>query len=141
PRAAALYKKILKINRDDEATQLKLADVSARQGLLADARALLQAVAARRRLRSDRRGEAEMIIRLGMLDPSDVEARFAAARTLEATGRPDEAAEVYKALHADLTGKGRPERALEALQALARVGPLDAGARAALARAALESGE
>ena len=59
PKAAALYKKILKLRRDDEAAQLQLADVSARQGLLADAKALLNAVAARRRLRSDRRGEAE----------------------------------------------------------------------------------
>jgi len=141
PRAAALYKKILKINRDEETAQLQLAEVSARQGLVADARALLQAVAARRRMRSDRRGEAEIVIRLGTLDPSDVEARFAAARALEAAGRGDEAAERYRTLHADLTEKGRTERALEALRELSRLGPLDAGARASLARAAFEAGD
>lgn len=141
PRAAALYKKILKIHRDDEAAQLQLADVSARQGLFADAKALLQAVAARRRLRSDRRGEAEIVIRLGTLDPSDIDARFGAARTLETSGRDEEAAALYRTLHADLMEKGRTERALEALRALERLGPLDADARAALARAALAAGD
>jgi tetratricopeptide (TPR) repeat protein len=37
PKAAALYKKLLKLNPDDEASQLQLADISQRQGLLADA--------------------------------------------------------------------------------------------------------
>ena len=52
PKAAALYKKILKFNRDDEHTQLQLAEISARQGLFADARTYLNAVATRRRNRS-----------------------------------------------------------------------------------------
>ena len=39
PRAAAIYKKILKIKPDDEAVQLNLGEISAKQGLLADAKA------------------------------------------------------------------------------------------------------
>ena len=141
PKAAALYKKILKLRRDDEAAQLQLADVSARQGLLADAKALLNAVAARRRLRSDRRGEAEIVVRLGTLDPSDIDARLAAARTLETLGRSDEAAGQYKALHADLQEKGRTHEALDALREFARLSPLDTEARGILARVALQSGD
>ena len=38
PKAAALYKKILKLQPQDEVTQIQLADISARQGLLADAK-------------------------------------------------------------------------------------------------------
>ena len=37
PKAAALYKKILKIKPDDEPSQLKLGEISAKQGLLVDA--------------------------------------------------------------------------------------------------------
>ena len=51
PRAAALHKKILKIRPDDEAAQLQLGELSARQGLLADAKSYFSVVAERRRLR------------------------------------------------------------------------------------------
>ena len=51
PKAAALYKKILKIVPDDEQSQLHLADISVKLGLLADAKSYLTAVAARRRAR------------------------------------------------------------------------------------------
>jgi tetratricopeptide (TPR) repeat protein len=141
PKAAALYKKILKINKDDEATQLQLAEISARQGLLADAKAHLSAVAARRKSRGDRRGEAEIIVRLGTIDPADLDARLAAAHMLEEMGEDDDAAQRYKALHGDLTEKGRTEEALEALRALVRIRPLDGEARGALARAAIEAGD
>ena len=42
PKAAALYKKLLKVRPDDEATQLQLAEISAKQGLLLDAKIVLQ---------------------------------------------------------------------------------------------------
>lgn len=45
PRAAALYKKILKIKSDDESVQLNLAEISAKQGLLADAKSYFVTVA------------------------------------------------------------------------------------------------
>ncbi len=47
PKAAALYKKILKITPDDETVQLHLAEISVRQGLLADAKSYFAAVAGR----------------------------------------------------------------------------------------------
>ena len=141
PKSAALYKKILKINRDDEAAQLQLAELSVRQGLLADAKSQLKAVAARRRTRSDRRGEAEIIVRLGALDPADIDARLAAARTLESMGQNDEAADQYQSLHADLEEKGRRHEALDALREVVRLRPHDAGARGVLAREALQAGD
>jgi pilus assembly protein FimV len=56
PKAAALYKKILKISPNHEQSQLQLADLSAKQGLLADAKSYYQIVAARRRAAGDVRG-------------------------------------------------------------------------------------
>ena len=49
---------------------MQLADISARQGLLADAKSHLNAIAARRRAKGDRRGAAEIVVRLGTIDPS-----------------------------------------------------------------------
>ncbi|HVB37433.1 MAG TPA: tetratricopeptide repeat protein, partial [Vicinamibacterales bacterium] len=79
-KAAALYKKILKIRPLDEPTLLQAADIAARQGLLADARSYLTAVIDRRTARGDARGAAEIRVRLGGIDPGDVEASLAAAR-------------------------------------------------------------
>ncbi len=141
PKAAALYKKILKFNRDDEHTQLQLAEISARQGLFADARTYLNAVATRRRNRSDRRGEAEIVVRLGEIDPADIPARMSAARTLEEMGETATAAARYKSIHDDLIEKGQTAEAVAALRQFARLSPDDRDARAALAKAALDSGD
>jgi len=75
PKAAALYKKILKITPDQESVQLHLAEISAKQGLLADAKAYFVTIAARRRARGDRAGADEITVRLGRLDPADFDAR------------------------------------------------------------------
>lgn len=141
PKAAAIYKKILKINKDDETSQLQLAEISALQGLLADAKSHLNAVAARRKARGDRRGEAEIIVRLGSVDPADFDARLAAAQMLEQMGEEDEAAQRYKALYADLIEKDRAAEALDVLRTLVRIRPSDVEARAALARSALDAGD
>jgi tetratricopeptide (TPR) repeat protein len=141
PKAAALFKKILKINPQDEAIQIKLADISARQGLLADAKSYLNAIAARRRSKGDRRGEAEIIVRLGSIDPADFEARLLAARTLEDMGEQDEAGRRFRALHDDLLEKGRADEAIEALKEFVRINPLEREARSLLAKAALDRGD
>src|SRR5215218_3503742 len=82
PKAAALYKKILKIKPDEESVQLHLGEISARQGLLADAKAYFLAVATKRKARGDRAGGDEIVVRLGSLDPGDFDARVLAAKTL-----------------------------------------------------------
>ncbi len=137
PRAAALYKKILKFVPDDETTQLQLAELSARQGLLADAKSYLNAVARRRRSRGDRSGAAEIVLRLGSIDPADIDARLAAARTADEMGDPAGAATRYRALHADLMEKGRTTDALIALGQAVRLNPQDRDGRVQLARVAV----
>lgn len=141
PKAAALYKKILKIKPDDEIVQLHLADISARQGLLADAKAYLVAVAGKRQARGDRAGADEIVVRLGALDPGDFEARGLAAQTLAQSGEEIGAAIQYRSMHADLSEKGRPEEALAALREAVRLNPEDVEGRVELARAAIEQGD
>jgi tetratricopeptide (TPR) repeat protein len=140
PRAAALYKKILKIKPDDETTQLQLGELSARQGLLADAKSYFTSVADRRRARGDSTGADEMIVRLGSLDPSDIDSRVAAARALEKSGETIGAAMRFRELHADLLDKNRTE-ALAALREAVRLNPDDREGRAELAREAVTRGD
>jgi tetratricopeptide (TPR) repeat protein len=140
PKAGALYKKILKIQPDDESIQLVLAEVSTKQGLLADAKTQLHAVADRRRARGDHKGAAEIAIRVGTLDPSDFDARHAAARIVEEMGDTEGAAARYRAIHDDLLEKGRTAEALEALRHVVRLNPQDHAGRAALVRTAVQAG-
>ena len=100
-----------------------LADISTRQGLLADAKSYLTAVGARRRARGDRDGVADIAIRLGSLDPTDFAARLDAARTLEEMGRGDEAALRFRAVYDDLQSDDRIAEALDALRHAVRLNP------------------
>ncbi len=140
-KAAALYKKILKIIPDHEASQLHLADISAKQGLLADAKAHLAAVGARRLARGDRRGADEIVIKQGEIDPGDVDARTAAARLLAERGDASLAAARFRELYADLQEKGRTDDALSALRETVRLDPTDVQSRTALAKAAVAAGD
>jgi tetratricopeptide (TPR) repeat protein len=141
PKAAALYKKILKIVPDNEPAQLWLGEISARQGLLVDAKSYLNAVAARRRARGDRKGADEITIRLGTIDPSDIPARVAAARALALGGDEKRAASSFRDLHADLLGKDREGEALDMLREAVRLNPADLEGRSILAKTALAHGD
>jgi tetratricopeptide (TPR) repeat protein len=141
PKAAALYKKILKISPDDEPTQLQLADISTRQGLLSDAKAYLTLVASKRRARGDHRGADEIVAQLGTLDPSDIDARLAGARALVQSGDEAGAAARFRDMYDDLREKGREAPALEALREAVRYNPGDRQGRAILAKAAVAAGD
>jgi tetratricopeptide (TPR) repeat protein len=140
-KAGAIYKKLLKLRPDDESVQLALADISHKQGLLADAKAQLQVIAEKRRNRGDRAGAARIVVQLGSVDPADFDARTLAARTLVEMGDEDAAAASYRALHDDLLEKGREADALQALHEAASLSPHDDESRVVLARAALLSGD
>jgi tetratricopeptide (TPR) repeat protein len=141
PKAAALYKKILKIVPEDEKSQLALADISIRLGLMADAKSYLTAVATRRRTRGDTHGANEMVVRLGIVDPADIEARLAGARVMAESGDEGGAAARFRDLYVDLLEKGRPADALKALGEAVRCNPGDREGRALLAKAAVAEGK
>jgi tetratricopeptide (TPR) repeat protein len=140
-KASAIYKKLLKLTPDDESAQLNLAELSQKQGLLADAKAQLNAVEARRRGRGDRAGAAEIVLRRGALDPADFDARAAGARMLAEMGRTDDAAAWFRSIHDDLLEKDRPREALDALRESVELNPYDHEARGTLAKAAVQAGD
>jgi tetratricopeptide (TPR) repeat protein len=97
-KAAAHFKKVLKIAPGDERAQLRLAEISARQGLLIDARAYYGAVERRRRQDGDQTGADEILVAIGELDPDDLGARIAAAQAVERLGPGPDALARYRSL-------------------------------------------
>jgi tetratricopeptide (TPR) repeat protein len=140
PRAAAIYKKILKIKPDEETVLLNLGEIYAKQGLLADAKGHFMSVANKRRARGDKAGADEIVVRLGSLDPSDFDARVLAATTLAQNGDEIAAAMLYRSMHQDLREKGRLIEAQAALREAVRHNPDDVEGRAELARTAVAEG-
>lgn len=141
PKAAALFKKIIKVKANDEYALIRSGDVAAKLGLLADAKAAYQAVGERRRKIGNIRGAAEMAVRLGMVDPDDYEARFTAARAARDLGDTDTATREFRAVAAWFTGEGRVEDARTAYRDLLELDPTDDDARAHVLAADIASGE
>ncbi len=116
PKAAALYKKILKIKPDDEYSMLQSGDLAAKQGTLADAKQFFLQVAERRKGRGDRKGAAEIAIRLGTLDPEDLDARLRAGQLAAEMGDTAIALREYREVAAKLEKQDRHADALVPLQ-------------------------
>jgi tetratricopeptide (TPR) repeat protein len=125
PKAAALYKKIIKIRPDDEHALLQAGEMAAVQGVLVDARTYLNKVAERRLARGDRQGAAKIRVRLGSLDPLDFEARCTAARARVEVGDLPGAIGDFKVIASDLADKGRQTDSMAALREAADLDPND----------------
>jgi tetratricopeptide (TPR) repeat protein len=141
PKAAALYKKILKIKPDDENAMWHLATISAKQGLLVAARQYFGAVAEKRRARGDDRGETEIRVRLDELDSSDVESRIAAARTRAQLGDIKTAVARLKSIAVDLQQKNRDADVLRVLSEAQQFDPDDSDLRRLLLQAFASRGD
>ena len=72
-KAAALYKKILKVRPDADDALMQAGELAAEQGLLAEARSFFTTAADGRRHRGDARGALEVVARIRGLDTADVE--------------------------------------------------------------------
>ena len=141
PKAAALFKKIIKVKPLDEYAQIRSGDVAAKQGLLADAKAAYQAVGERRRKMGNIRGAAEMAVRLGMVDPEDFSARFTAAKAARDLGDTDTALREFRAVAEWFSKEARQDEARSAYRDLLELDPSDDVARAHVLAADIASGE
>ena len=140
PRAAALYKKALKIQPEHQHTLLRLSEIATRQGLLADARMYLRALGRQRRDRGDTLGAAECLVRLALLEEADAETKLAGARAAQALGNPAQAVELFRDAAEELRKVGRDADAIEALSEAVAMMPSDMHLRAYLARECLIAG-
>ena len=141
PKAVALYKKILKIKPDEERAMWHLGNISARQGLLVEARSNFVLLAERRRARGDAKGVAEVRIRLGDLDGADLETRLAGVRARVELGDPKAAVDRLKQDAADLQEKGKDADSLEMLTEAAQIDPEDMSLRQMLVQAYIARGD
>jgi len=120
-KAAAIYKKILKLKPDHEHALLQISEILAGQRLYADARGHLGALIALRDGRGDKRGALQVKVRLGSLDPDDYEGRLQAASARIEMGDVGGALNDLKEIAAELSEKGRHAEAIEALQEAAKL--------------------
>lgn len=141
PKASALYKKILKLAPHDEHALVQAAEAAAAQRLLADARTFFLAAAEQRRARGDAAGVARIVVRLGALDPADIDARMAAARARVDLDDTLGAIADLTQLATELAEKGRDDEALRPLRAILECDPASAHARTELARILLGRGD
>src|SRR5687768_1931653 len=122
PKSAALYKKALKIKSDHEHSLLRLSEIAAQQGLLADARMYLGLLDRQRRDRGDERGAAECVVRLALLEEADADAKLAGARAAQALGDTPRAATLFKEAAEEFA---KANRQADVIDALAEAAVLD----------------
>jgi tetratricopeptide (TPR) repeat protein len=139
PKAAALFKKILKIKPDDEYATLQSGDLAAKTGKLLEAKGYFEQVLARRQKKGDKKGSTEIAIRLGTLDPEDLDARLKAARLAVDTGDTTTALKEYKDVAARLEKLEKYEEALGPLKAAYEIDKADDRLRSRLFNAFLGS--
>ena len=122
-KAAAIYKKILKLQPDHERALLQAAELVAGQGLYADARAYLNTVLEKRRASGDVRGAAMAKVRIGGLDPNDYAARVEGAKARLEMNDTNGAVNELTTVADELSEKARYDEAIEALRLAATVDP------------------
>jgi tetratricopeptide (TPR) repeat protein len=124
-KAAAVYKKILKLKPDHEHTLVQVSEILGSQGRYADARFHLNTLIELRKAKGDVRGALQAKVRLGSLDPEDYEGRMTAASARIEMGDKAGALSDLKEIAGELTDKGRQPEAIEVLREAAKLNPDD----------------
>ena len=138
-KAAASYRKVLKLDPGHEGALLQLVEACAQQGQLADAKTHLQAAVEKRKARGDQEGADTLAIRLAELDPNDFEARLQAAKIRVRTGKVVTADLI--ALAQELDSRKRTSDAEELLEEVVKRDPAATDVSLRLAKAALARDE
>jgi tetratricopeptide (TPR) repeat protein len=141
PKAAAVYKKVLKIRPDDEHTLMRLAELATRQGVFVDAKGFYRQLAETRRKRGDERGAEEVAILVGEIDPGDAESKVQASAAAQRLGNTAKALD-FLAQAADAYDKQkRPADALKVLTDAVALAPDDVDMRSRLIKGLMAQGD
>jgi tetratricopeptide (TPR) repeat protein len=137
-KAAALYKKIIKIRPDDDHAALRAAELSSQLGLGGDARSLLHDVFQQRLRRADRSGARQAALKMAALDAANVVGRLDAARMFADLGDAHTASEHLRAAGQWLLHQGRAAEAERAWREALRFDPGETQTRHLLVQALLD---
>ena len=138
-KAAALYKKALKVDPGCEEALSQLAEIAVGQELLADATLYWNRLVQHRRERNDAPGVAQALMRLASLPVAKADTKLAAARAAESHVSGAETARLFASAAEALSREGRTGDALEAwIEAARRTD--DVAVRQPAARACLDAG-
>ncbi len=137
PKAAALYKKVLKIAPEHAHALTQLVEIAVAQGMTLDARTSLLALVEIHQSRGDAEALGVALRRLADLDPNDVALQQRAADVQAKAGDAQGAVDRLKQLAARLSDAGRADDSLRVWQAVHALEPSHADTRLLLARAAL----
>ena len=141
PKSAALYKKALKLEPENEHILLQLAEIGERQGKFVDAKQFLKQVARQRQGRGEDRAAAECVLRLGSLPEADVESKVAAVQAAQQLGDAFRGVELLKEAAQLLEKQNKRNEALQMLSDAAEIDPFDSELRVRLAREFLAIGQ
>jgi len=97
-KAIAMYKKVLKLDADNEVVALRLAELYARQSLIGEAAHMYAIVAESHRRNGRIRDSLKILKRSAELDPSNLKIRLGLAQSYEREGFTAEAAESFRTL-------------------------------------------
>lgn len=140
-KAAALYKKILKLSPADEHALMRSAELAAAQGLTADVRTFMTTLGQLALRRGDRERAVLLARKRVSFDPSDVVGRLDAARMLAEAGDQGGAAAELRVAATSLETQGRIPDALRAWREAARLAHDDDESQAAILRLLIQQGD
>ena len=138
-KALAIFKKILKLKPDHEYSLLQSGDLAAKLGTLADAKQFFTQVADKRKARGDKKGAAEVAIKLGTLDPEDLDSRMRAAQLAGEMGDTATALREYREVAGKLKKADKHGDMLVPLQKAYDLDKADDGVRSQLFNAYLDT--
>ncbi len=122
-KSIAVWKKVLRNDPALVEAQVKLGDLYARQGLVAEAKQTLSAVFDEYVKRSKMREAGEVLRRLAEVDPADMKVRGKLAELYAREGHQEKAAKEYGAIADELVKKGHHAEALSLIDKALRSGP------------------
>ena len=140
-RGIAVYKRITKMDSESFQAILKLGELYASQGLMKDSRShYLQAVDYCMR-RNDKARARDVFEKILLLDKENPKLQYRMAELYAETGKREDAIAAYLGAGERFLDGNQPAEATAALEALFRLGPKNADAKAMLGRAYMEQGD
>jgi tetratricopeptide (TPR) repeat protein len=140
-KAAAHYKKVLKLRPNEETALLQLVQASIRQGSLVEAKGYLRIARDAREARGDRPGADQLTLQLADLDPSDFDAKLKGIRVRLAQEPSRSMVGEVRAAIAELEKAGRGGEAEDLLAGLIKLDPDNIDARVQVVEAAMRRGD